>query len=233
MILTGRINEYCISEPLSSNLIKVSKEYFALALLRYCIPNQFDCLKKAESPDLQDDNGLIGIEVTDATSEQEQQISGESIKYSKAKFEEERQKSLSIIRRNGGDRNEWFISYPVSNEEREKKNVKRAYLRKLKKVECYRKVCTRLGLFIEIDTQPLFAAKDLDWEKCSLSSTGKGFDFVILSSWKGLELYDFEIKENRSITIKREDRDTLKFLARLTAEGIINENDPEWQMLSG
>lgn len=226
--ITDEIRNYEVTAALPFELMKRSEEYRVLAILKYCFPQQFAKLHKAESPDLQDEENSLGIEVTSAISPEDQQISGESLKYAHAKTDAEREKSLQIIRKNGGDRNEFSTSYPVGTAKKDKANVQNAYAKKLKKLKAYRKRCSRIGLVIIIDI-PLFFFEDPEWGKWLIKDNEDEFDFVILLHWSGLDMYDVEAKEYNHIKIERNDMDALNRLGRMAAEGIIKDDDPVWQ----
>ena len=98
MKLSDEIRNYQVCSPLPPELIKASREYKALAILKYSFPERFANLCKAEAPDLQDCKSYLGIEVTSAISPCDEQITGESIKYSHAKTEAERKECLGIIK---------------------------------------------------------------------------------------------------------------------------------------
>lgn len=92
MNIPEEIRNYRFTSALPSELIKTSREYYALAVLRYSYPERFTGLCKSESPDLQDLNRSLGVEVTWGGSPQDEIITGESYKYSQAKTEVEKGK---------------------------------------------------------------------------------------------------------------------------------------------
>lgn len=228
VLLTEEIRNYQVSSALPAETIKYSREYQVLAILKYSFGNEFGCLHKGEGPDLQDSEGNIGVEVTWGGSPAAEKISGESVKYSHARTQKEREKCLRVIRENGGDRNEVSTSYPVETTESEKVHILNAFRKKVRKASDYHKQCRRLGLAIMLDI-PLIFFSDLNWGEW-LSEENKGrYDFVVLVHWSGADTYDFTTKEYLTKRIDREDMDALKKLARMTAEGIISENSLEWK----
>ena len=66
---------------------------------------------------------------THGTSPRDELISGESLKYDYARTEAEKEKCLQKIRKNGGDRDDISISFPMSTVEEEKKTLSK-FLRK-------------------------------------------------------------------------------------------------------
>lgn len=228
MILTDEIRTYQVISPLPPEKIKTSREYEVLAILKYSFPKQFANLCKAEAPDLQDAKTNLGIEVTSAISPIDEQITGESIKYSHAKTEAEREKCLRIIHDCGGVRDDISTTYPVSTADSDKAHVINVFRKKLKKVDRYHKQFQKIGVAIIIDI-PLFFFYDSDWGKWLSEINGGQFSFVALVHWSGVDIYDFATGNYSIKRINREDMDALKKLGRMTAEGIIKDDDPVWK----
>ena len=227
MIFRDEIRNYQITTTLPTELMKTSREYKALAVLKYSFPDCFAKLHKAEAPDLQDDDGNIAIEVTWGGSPRYELISGESLKYSHAKTEAERERCLQKIWKNGGNRDAISTSYPVGTSEDDKKNVIEVFRKKLKKVDNYRQSFQRIGLAIIVDI-PLFFFDDSQWGHWLSDINDGGFDFVALIHWSGVDIYDFKTGEYSNRRIVREDMDALKRLGRMASEGIIKDDDPVW-----
>ncbi len=228
MILSDEIRNFQVSSPLPAEKIKTSREYVVLAILKYSFPERFTNLHKAEAPDLQDVKSNLGIEVTSAFSPRDEQISGESIKYSYAKTEEEREKCLRIIHNCGGTRDDITTGYPVSTADSDKAQVIDAFSKKLKKVDQYHEQFQHIGLAIIIDI-PLFFFYDYEWGKWLDEINGDRFDFVAIIHWSGVDIYDFHTRNYLTKRINREDMDALKRLARMAAEGMIKDDNPVWQ----
>ena len=228
MNLRDEIRNLQVTAALPTELIKTSREYKALGILKYSFPDRFTKLHKAEAPDLQDDSGNFAVEVTWGGSPRDELISGESLKYSHAKTEAEKERSLLKIRKNGGDRNAISTSYPVGTSEGDKKNIIEVFRKKLKKVDNYRQCFQCIGLAILIDI-PLFFFDDPQWGKWLSDINDDRFDFVALIHWSGVDIYDFKTGEYSNKRIDREDMDALKRLGRMAAEGIIKDDDPVWE----
>ena len=228
MHFTDKIRNYEVTAALPMEDIKISREYYALAVLKYSFPEQFSGLRKGESPDLQDVEAGLGVEVTWGGSPRDEIINGESYKYSHAKTDKDREKCLQQIRRNGGDRNEYSISYPVSTSDSDKKHIQNVLVKKLKKIDSYREHFKCLGLAILIDI-PLFFFDDSQWGDWFSHINKDGFDFVALLHWSGVDMYDVKTGQYKSHRINREDMDALKRVGRMAAEGIIRDDDPVWR----
>lgn len=228
MNLRDEIRNFQVTTALSTKLIKTSREYKTLAILKYSFPDRFAKLHKAEAPDLQDDSGNLAVEVTWGGSPRDELISGESLKYSHAKTEAEKEKCLQKIRKNGGNRDAISTSYPVGTSESDKKNVIEVFRKKLKKVDNYRQSFQCIGLAIIIDI-PLFFFDDPQWGKWLSEINDDRYDFVALIHWSGVDIYDFKTGEYSKCRICREDMDALTRLGRMAAEGIIKDDDPVWE----
>lgn len=228
MNLTDEIRNFQVSSPLPTEKIKTSREYFALAILKHSFPERFVSLCKAEAPDLQDVITNLGIEVTSGLSPQDEQITGESLKYSRAKTESERRKCLRVIHNCGGTRDNISTGYPISTADKDKAHVIDIFQKKMKKIDQYHKQFRHMGLAIIIDI-PMFLFCDPNWGEW-LEQINKGqFDFVALIHWSGVDIYDFATRNYYIKRIDREDMDALKRLGRMAAEGIIRDDEFVWQ----
>ena len=225
MLIRDEIRNFPVTKPLPSELIKKSEEYTTLAILKYALPERFSMLHKDESPDLQDTDGKLGVEVTSGESASNHIITGESIKYRHSNSEVEKEKILQKIKKNGGNIDGYVIDYPIGNAESDMEHVQTAFSKKLTKADIYRQKFQCIGLAILIDC-PLFI--DKQWGKgLSFVNNGK-YDFVALIHWSGLVIYDFKTDNYSFFKINREDMDALKRLGRMAAEGIISDDDPVW-----
>ena len=170
----------------------------------------------------------MGIEVISAYLPQDEQITGESIKYSRSKTEDERRECLRIIKNCGGTRDSISTGYPVSTADDDKKQVVDAFRKKMKKIDQYHEKFQHMGLAIIIDI-PLFLLYDPEWGKWLVEENRNEFEFVALIHWSGVDIYDFCTGGYSSKRIDREDMDALKKLGRMAAEGIIKDDNPAWQ----
>ena len=84
-----------------------------------------------------------------------------------------------------------------------------------------------MHLVIIIDI-PMFFFDDTNWGNW-MEDINKGqYEFVAILHWSGIDIYDFVSRTYYTKRIEREDMDALKKLGRLTAEGIIKDDDPVW-----
>lgn len=226
-LLSNKIHNYQVKHALSQELIKTSREYYVLAVLKYSFPEKFSGLRKSETPDLQDLKKGLGIEVTWGDSPINELISGESYKYTQANTQADRVKCLKKIRQHGGDRNLFSTSYPISTAEGSLAFIQNAFQKKKSKIVMYRQNVQCLGLAIIIDI-PIIIISDFQWEENLSDQNNDGFNFVVLIHWSGVDMYDFDTKKHTSKMISNQDMRNLKKIGRLTAEGIITVDDDVW-----
>ena len=227
MNITDDIRNFQVKTALQPEKIKTSREYRTLAILKYSFPEKFSKLHKAEAPDLQDDEGELGIEVTWGGSPKDEMISGESYKYVHAKTEADRKNCLQKIQKNGGNRSAITTTYPLSTAEGDIVHIQNVFCKKLKKADTYRKAFRHVGLAILIDI-PMSFFSDSDWGKWLSDINDDCFDFVAIIHWSGVEIFDFSSGEYSSRIIDWKDMDALKRLGRMAAEGFIKDEDPVW-----
>ena len=64
-------------KPLTSRFRKKYVETLALGILKYCYKEKYAGYEVHDAPDISDGNKLVGIEVTEAVSDEQAQIQGE------------------------------------------------------------------------------------------------------------------------------------------------------------
>ncbi len=67
-------------KPLTSRFRKKYVETLALEILQYCYKEKYDGFEVHDASDISDGNKLVGIEVTEAVSDEQAQIQGEFVK---------------------------------------------------------------------------------------------------------------------------------------------------------
>ena len=228
MFFSEKIIDFVCSTSLPPEEIKTYREYLALAVLKYSFPEKFSRLHKAEAPDLQDIDGGIGIEVTYGGSPCDESISGESYKYSHAKTESDRERCLNNIRRNGGDRDYYTVSYPPTTSKDDIAYVKTVFQKKQKKYNEYQKHFHCLGLAIVIDF-PTFLITGFNWGEWLSQINNSKYTFVAIIYHYGIYIYDFATREYISNKIDTTNINSIQNLARMATERIITDDDPVWQ----
>lgn len=227
MILTDEIRCFSVSSALPPEKIKTYREYWALAVLKYSFEEKYSKLHKAESPDLQDDDGELGVEVTSGISPCDEIISGENYKYTHAKSEVDKMVCIEKIKKAGGDRSGIGISYPVSTSEKDRLNIINVFKKKVIKADSYKKKFRKIGLSIIIDI-PIFFFDDKEWANWLMDINCGKYDFVAIIHDFGVDVYDFKESTYYSGRIPREDMDALKRLARMATEEIIKDDNTVW-----
>lgn len=223
MNFTSRVINKWYTVPLKSELMKKSMEYKALGVLKYCFGETYHSLKAADRPDLQMQK--VGIEVTEAIDFKEAQALGEFTKMRVQGTDGTREINGHTIDKNS-------ITWLPKQMEDEQECIIKAFEKKLKKIPSYRREgFDKVGLFI-IYGEPLFPATPthcFEWLKNTQENSCDTFDFAYLLAAETLGVFDFVANYSDWLSIERNDMDSIKKLARMTAEGEISEEDVEWQ----
>lgn len=233
MELTDAIKNRCFETILDTHLWKTSIEYTALATLKFCFGKKYSGLRKAESPDLQDAENSVAIEVTCSVTPNDAQIIGAFTKIRQANSEKEKAKCRQKIVERGALLDDFGVMiWPVRRPENEKNELISAFIQKLEKVSEYRKKgFHKIGLLIYHE-KPLFPSTKCEFSGWLIQAQEKKvdrFDFVYVLHTNGVLFYDFTTGEKRHTTISDEDMCTLNKLGRMAAEGEITDDDPLWQ----
>lgn len=91
-LYTKRLKEMSFSGAIDEQLLKLSMEYRALAILKYLFPNRYEKVVHKDRPDLQGEK--IGIEVTVADSSQDMRVNKEFLKFCDGSNREVRKKTI-------------------------------------------------------------------------------------------------------------------------------------------
>lgn len=205
-------------KPLTSRYEKDYVEMFALLLLQFCYPDDYNELQIHDAPDLYNMEETIGVEVTEAISNEEAQIKNEFSKFRMSKSIEDKEYRKSIIERNGGMIGNFGLSYPIKNNKKEKDIIQKAICNKLKKYNSYKeKGFEKLSLFVYF-SEPLIPI-DSEQLKCYfsdiLTDIVETYDYIYLAYSCGLICYDTIHDKLDIICINREDYDDLLYNARM------------------
>lgn len=196
-------------------------EELALLILKKCFPSHFSNVIKKDAPDLQDRDGKIGIEVVEALDENKAEIDGvfssQRIDNSSISYE----KCREIIEKNGGELDEFGITYPVTTSTYEKKIIQEAIRKKIKKYNEYKEEgFEELSLFV-LFHEPIISVELDELQKyfcepfIGVSETYKKLFF--LSTWL-LIVYDISEDKMEIIKIDKEEYDDLLYQARINIE---------------
>ena len=224
MNFTSRVINKWYTVPLKSELMKKSMEYKALGVLKYCFGETYHSLRAADRPDLQMQK--VGIEVTEAINFKEAQALGEFTKMRvQGTIDGKREINGYTIDKNS-------ITWLPKQIEDEQECITKAFERKLKKIPSYRQSgFDKVGLFI-VYGEPLFPDTPIqcfEWLQKSQKDSCDAFNFAYLLAAETLGVFDFDANQSNWLNIERNDMDSIKKLARMTAEGEISEEDVEWQ----
>lgn len=205
-------------KPLESHLMKNSTEWLALLIVSQC-KTDFPKFLCNDAPDLQSRDNQIGIEVTEAISKENAQISGLFSNYRNGKCRTD--KWREIVKKNGGEVafDGSNITYPTITSEDEWKTICEIYGKKMDKIMSYRqKGFEKIGLII-IYSDSLIPVKKETMEK-SMKDISKKFkeqyDFVFLVASE--TFFEFDGYGNLTGYKRIEEMDLLKKCARLLAE---------------
>lgn len=138
------IKEKSFKSPINSSIQKYSQEYKVLEVLKYLYPQKFSDLVKEESPDLQDKNHDIGIEVVSAVQERDMRASRAFSELCKGSSNVEKHKNQIISCGYSLEENPITISI-TGTSDGEKSTFQKALLNKEKKVSKYRKKSRKSG----------------------------------------------------------------------------------------
>lgn len=229
MKLTEEVFNYAVMEPIKQTLSKDYSEYYVLAVLKQYFPQIGEALHKAEAPDLQDEQGAIGIEVTRAISNDEAQISGE---YLKLNNPDNTNKELSkkIISQRGGELTDKGVFFPLGTTTGVEINIRKAIKSKTKKASKYRK-CQQLGLAIILDLNAFHDIREnwVNWINEEQEILSSKYELFFLICWDSVQYYNSNTKEIICVELDKELKTGLKKLARMTAEEIIDEDNAIWK----
>lgn len=232
MLITTEIRNKTILDfptPLPAEKIKHYQEHFALAVLRYLKPAVYDRFRKQDAPDLQSIDKKHGVEVTFATSSEEASIDGNYAKLRLTQDETYRQRLELKIKRNGGRIDDYGISYPVKDMQREDRVIREAIEKKNRKLDAYKAAgFESMSLFIYYE-EPLFPRSE-EQIKTLLDGTrgSQTYDSIYLCAPHCLISYQFSSRDLQIISIPREDYEALVIIARMTVDGMIDIDNPVW-----
>lgn len=212
---------YTLKKPLTSRFRKKYVETLALGILQYCYKEKYDGFEVHDAPDISDGNKLIGIEVTEAVSDEQAQIEGEFVKYRLESRTEEKERRKRIIEENGASVNQLGLTYPVKNGDDEKQIFQNAIRKKMEKLEAYRtQGYQKVGLFVFYDEPPIpVKLEELkDYFDEAMNGYNDKYDIIYFVHSFGLIEYDILTDEVQVIPIERSIYNKLRYDARVKIE---------------
>lgn len=215
----GLITElFPFEKPLTSRFRKRYVETLALGILQYCYKDKYAGFEIHDAPDISDGNKIIGIEVTEAVSDEQAQIQGEFVKYRLEDEAEQRERRKRIIENNGASVNEFGLTYPVKNGDDEKQIFQNAVKKKMEKLKLYRNQgYQKVGLLVFYDEPPIpVKLEDLKYYFDEVMDGYRDkYDIIYFVHSFGLIEYDVLTDEVQVISIERSIYNRLKYDARV------------------
>lgn len=237
-IHTDLVQSECYHERISPEIANCSQEYRALATLRYFIPVKYDTMIKAEAPDLQDCNNCIGIEVTAAVSEKDMKAADAFSKLCKENdsvvVQKLKQKiiesnySIDTVEINQST----IISTSTSGTDNSEKTVfQKSIWKKIKKLHKYREKFKTMGLAVLLPEPPTVEAENhfVDWFREASCEYNDTYDFIYVISHRFCIYYNSKTDEFKKWKISSDEDCSIQKIARMTAEGKLSLESPEWQ----
>jgi hypothetical protein len=210
------------SGPMDSHLTTKYTEYVAYSVLKYCEPAFYTDLVLSDAPDLQKPDYSVGIEVTEAISQQQAQIDGEFVKYRFGKESDaDRARCKKKIELCGGYLDDYSLTYPLKDLKDEQEIFQTAIRRKMKKLPTYRqKGFCRVGLFLLYEEPPIPVTLNelLSCFEAGQEACADQYDFLYFCAHSSLLRYEPKTKEYQSFKIGREQLDSIKLNARIKVE---------------
>lgn len=229
MLITDQIRKlqwYDMGAPLESEKMKLFDEYFALAVLRYCYPENYKDYNKKEAPDLQRTDGKYGVEVTLAISSVIAPIEGNLAKYQLQKDQGKKAALKTKMEKGGARFDSIGISYPVETEKQDYDAIKTVIEKKVKRLKAYHeKGFEKMDLFIRCSSMPCTLSKATF---ISLFAKATGYETVYLTAPSCLLSYQHSNQRLLISEIPREDFEALNVIARLTVDGKIKPESSIW-----
>lgn len=204
--------------PMTSRFRKKYVETLALGILQYCYKEKYDGFEVHDAPDISDGNKLIGIEVTEAVSDEQAQIEGEFVKCRLESRTEEKERRKRIIEENGASVNQLGLTYPVKNGDDEKQIFQKAIRKKMEKLESYRtQGYQKVGLFVFYDEPPIpVKLEELkNYFDEAMNGYNDKYDIIYFVHSFGLIEYDVLTAEVQVIPIERSIYNKLRYDARV------------------
>ena len=224
-VKTVQMSLFPFSKPLTSRFRKDFIENLALGVLQYCYDNTYDGFSVHDAPDISNDTKTVGIEVTEAVSENEACIAGEFTKYRLESNVETKERKKQLIENHGGILDDLGLLYPVTDGNFEKIIIQSALRKKMKKLPVYKKKGFKtIGLFIFLNGMPIPARLETfkNYFDEVLNEYNEKYDIIYFGYSYGLMEYDVVKGNIQAQVINRADYDKLQYEARLKVEADIN-----------
>lgn len=230
---TNKIKNKRFTTPIESEPQKHSQEYRVLATLRYLYPNRFENMITSESPDLQDKENGIGIEVTVAVDWRDMRASRE--------FANLQQKDVNTEKYKKAIASSGYSIFPIKENrvaictsgtsDGEKFFFQESIRKKIKYLQRYKTEFKKVGLAVILPEIPTSDAEVhfCEWIAEVFGKSSTVFDFVYVLSHRFCIFYDVQEEVVEKRTINETEAILLATIARMTAEGKLSLSDEEWR----
>lgn len=230
---TDKIKNKKFTTPIKSETQKHSQEYRVLATLRYLYPNRFENVVTGESPDLQDKENSIGIEVTVAVDWRDMRASREfgNLQQKDGNYEKHK-KAISSSGYSTLPIKEDIVAISTSGtKDGEQFFFQESIRKKIKKLQRYKTEFKKIGLAVILPEIPTSNAEThfCEWIAEVFEESITVVDFVYVISHRFCIFYDVQEDIIEKRTIDGMKAILLATIARMTAEGELSLNDEEWQ----
>ena len=223
IIISEEIRNIHYAKPLKAEDLKYYTEHFALAILQYCF-DIYDKWLVSDAPDLQNEEGSEGIEVTELAISLNKAIIGDCLHYWETGDIRYKNKAEN---RGAHPGNEFYI-LPTIDSNDELAALEDIFRKKLKKLNTYKKRnINNLGIIIVMDGIPLTATSE-NWAeviRVLQSDSSLKYDKAFFVYNSVLSYYNCKTDTTTNYNIDKNDFDALSKYARYTTEQKISHKE--------
>ena len=236
--MTDRVNSKIFTTYMDTKLYTAKIEYEAIAFIKYIFGERFGKLFRADAPDIQDENGVQGIEVVKVVTESDGRLEGEVAQYLRATKEANfsvQSKYAPKIERDGGKISKHGVTFSLQSNAKERRIFQEAIKRKLEKLPKYKaNGYKNMGIYMLYECPISFgtSSERKEWLDEVQAEYAEKYDIVIVLyqddiSWR-ISFYDFNTDDILDVEISNDIVNYIGKLGRMTAEGEVKQDDPEW-----
>lgn len=215
-------DNFAFTKPLDPKLHSKYIEQLSFLLLKHIFPDVSSKFVLRDAPDLQTIDKSVGIEITEAISPKQAQITGEYLKLRYGKSEEnEKEKCRCLIKKNGGILPAIGIIYPPVSIDDEWSTISNVLKKKLELLPSYRtKGFKKMGLFILLNDTPVLFDLQFAFEQFTeiQKDSVDRYDFLLFGYHYAVIGYDFSNMSYKVYTFDQEAFDELSICARKIVE---------------
>ena len=238
MVMTDRVNDKIFTTYMDTKLYTAKIEYEAIAFIKYIFGERFGKLFRSDAPDIQDENVVWGIEVVKVVTESDGRLEGEAAQYLRATKEYNlsvQSKYAPKIERDGGRISKYGVTFSLQSDVKERYIFQEAIKRKLEKLPQYKgKGYKHMGIYMLYECPISFgnANERKEWLDEVQAKYAEKYDIAIVLyqgdiSWR-ISFYDFSTDDILDVEISNDVVNYIGKLGRMTAEGEVKQDDPEW-----